>query len=317
MDIKIIINLAICVTQLLLMMLPGAILRKTNLVSENFGRDISNMILYVAQPMLVLTAYIRPYDVSIAKRAGMVLILAILAHLLFALLSLLFFRRTEASKRTVLRFALIFSNAGYMGIPLIRYTLGEEAVIYASVYVVVFNLFMWTLGFFMYSGNRQYISIKNALFNTTTIATYIGLLIFFFNLYGFFPADGLIYECFVMLKDLVAPLSMFIIGFRLIDAFKAKHTLDFNLFACIGLRLLLAPAAVFVLLFLFYKTGICTDLMSISVVLISASTPAAAATSMLAEKFKGNGVYASMLVSLCTILSLVTMPLIALLLYLF
>ncbi|MBR2952275.1 MAG: AEC family transporter [Clostridia bacterium] len=317
MDIKIIINLAICVTQLLLMMLPGAILRKTNLVSENFGRDISNMILYVAQPMLVLTAYIRPYDVSIAKRAGMVLILAILAHLLFALLSLLFFRRTEASKRTVLRFALIFSNAGYMGIPLIRYTLGEEAVIYASVYVVVFNLFMWTLGFFMYSGNRQYISIKNALFNTTTIATYIGLLIFFFNLYGFFPADGLIYECFVMLKDLVAPLSMFIIGFRLIDAFKAKHTLDFNLFACIGLRLLLAPAAVFVLLFLFYKTGICTDLMSISVVLISASTPAAAATSMLAEKFKGNGIYASMLVSLCTILSLVTMPLIALLLYLF
>lgn len=317
MDIKIIINLAICVTQLLLMMLPGAILRKTNLVSENFGRDISNMILYVAQPMLVLTAYIRPYDVSIAKRAGMVLILAILAHLLFALLSLLFFRRTEASKRTVLRFALIFSNAGYMGIPLIRYTLGEEAVIYASVYVVVFNLFMWTLGFFMYSGNRQYISIKNALFNTTTIATYIGLLIFFFNLYGFFPADGLIYECFVMLKDLVAPLSMFIIGFRLIDAFKAKHTLDFNLFACIGLRLLLAPAAVFVLLFLFYKTGICTDLMSISVVLISASTPAAAATSMLAEKFKGNGIYASMLVSLCTILSLVTMPLIAVLLYLF
>ncbi|MBR6795557.1 MAG: AEC family transporter [Clostridia bacterium] len=317
MDIKIIINLAICVTQLLLMMLPGAILRKTNLVSENFGRDISNMILYVAQPMLVLTAYIRPYDVSIAKRAGMVLILAILAHLLFALLSLLFFRRTEASKRTVLRFALIFSNAGYMGIPLIRYTLGEEAVIYASVYVVVFNLFMWTLGFFMYSGNRQYISIKNALFNTTTIATYIGLLIFFFNLYGFFPADGLIYECFVMLQDLVAPLSMFIIGFRLIDAFKAKHTLDFNLFACIGLRLLLAPAAVFVLLFLFYKTGICTDLMSISVVLISASTPAAAATSMLAEKFKGNGIYASMLVSLCTILSLVTMPLIALLLYLF
>ena len=89
MDIKIVINLAICVTQLLLMMLPGAILRKTNLVSENFGRDISNMILYVAQPMLVLTAYIRPYDVSIAKRAGMVLILAILAHLLFALLSLL------------------------------------------------------------------------------------------------------------------------------------------------------------------------------------------------------------------------------------
>lgn len=317
MDIKIVINLAICVTQLLLMMLPGAILKKTNLVSENFGRDISNMILYVAQPLLVLTAYIRPYSFGIAKRAGLVLILGILAHLLFALLSLLVFRRTEASKRTVLRFALVFSNAGYMGIPLIRYTLGEEAVIYASVYVVVFNLFMWTLGFFMYSGDRRYISVKNALFNTTSIATYMGLVIFFFNLYGFFPADGLIYECFVMLKDLVAPLSMFVIGFRLVDAFKSKHLIDLNLFSCIGLRLLLAPVAVFAFLFLFYKTGLCTDTMAISVVLISASTPAAAATSMLAEKFKGNGLYASMLVSLSTILSLVTMPLIALLLYLF
>ena len=317
MNIEIIISLTICVTQLLLMMLPGAVLKKTNLVSSNFGRDVSNMILYVAQPLLVLTAYIRPYDFGITKRAGVVLILAILAHILFTVLSLFFFRRTETSKRTVLRFAFIFSNAGYMGIPLIQYALGEEAVIYASVYVVVFNLFMWTLGFFMYSGDRKYISLKKALFNTTSIATYIGLIIFFFNLYGFFPVDGLIYECFVMLKDLVAPLSMFVIGFRLIDALKAKHLLDFNLFACIALRLLVAPLAVFAFLFVFYKMGICTDIMSISVVLISASTPAAAATSMLAEKFGGNGLYASMVVSICTILSLITMPIIALLLYLF
>ena len=104
MDIKIVINLALCVTQLLLMMLPGAILKKTNLVSENFGRDISNMILYVAQPLLVLTAYIRPYSFSIAKRAGMVFVLAVIAHLLFALISLLVFRRTEASKKTKNRF---------------------------------------------------------------------------------------------------------------------------------------------------------------------------------------------------------------------
>ena len=71
------------------------------------------------------------------------------------------------------------------------------------------------------------------------------------------------------------------------------------------------------IVFLFYKIGICTDSTAISVVLISSSTPAAAATTMMAEKFKGNGLYASVVVSLSTILSLVTMPIAALLLYLF
>ena len=316
MNIQVIQNLAICVLQLLTLMVPGFLLKKTGLVSENFGRDISNLILYAAQPLLVVVAYITPFDGVVAKRMGVVFILAVVAHFLLSLLSFAFFKRTESGKKKVLRFAFIFSNAGYMGIPLIEYALGTQAVIYASIYVVVFNLFMWTLGHYIYSEDRQYISIIKALLNPISIGTYIGLIIFFFNIHGFFPVDGPVYEVFTMLKDLVAPLSMFIIGYRLADVFKSKNAVDKNLFWGIALRLIVAPLAIFLIIFLLYKTGICADYTAASVILICASTPAAAATTMLAEKFNGNGVYASMIVSVSTVLSLITMPLSALLLYL-
>lgn len=316
MNTQIVLNLAECVTILLLMMVPGFILKKSNLVSAAFGKDISNLILYIAQPILVLSAYICRYDIRVAKRAGVVFLLAILAHLVFFAIAFLFFKRSEGSQKTVLRFAVIFSNAGYMGIPLIRFTLGEKAVIYASVYLVVFNVFLWTLGYFMYSGDRRYMSLRNALLNPTSIATYIGLIIFFFNLQAYLPADGIVIKSLTMLKDLVAPLSMFIIGFRLTDAFKSKHMIDRNMCLCIFLRLIAAPSAVFAVLLILYKTGICTDYTAICVTFFASATPVAAVTSMLAEKFAGNAVYASMVVSISTVLSLLTMPLLSLFLYL-
>ncbi len=312
---KIIESLALCVFLFLLLMIPGIVLRKTRLTSEKFGRDITNLIIYIAQPIMVFVAFLRPFDIAIAKRAGIVFLLAVASHFIAILIAFLSFRKTEKGRQTVLRFAVIFSNAGFMGIPLINYVLGKEAVIYASVYVVVFNIFAWTLGFYMYSGNKKYVSLKMALTNPTTIATLAGILAFVLHLYNFLPQENVLYDALNSIKELVAPLSMFIVGYRMPDALKGIRTLfDRRFSLALILRLLVCPALVFCLLFVLTKAGICNDHTSTAVVLISAATPTATMTSMLAEKFDGDAAYASAMVSVSTVLSLISMPIISYLL---
>lgn len=318
MPIEVIFKLTVCVIIFLVMMIPGFALKKSGLVSERAGRDFSNLVLYAAQPLLIISSFMRPYSEKEAIDIGVSAILAILFQTLLVFFAMLFFGRTEEARKTVLRFSLIFSNIGFMGMPLISYIFGADAVIYVSVNVVVFNLFAWTLGYYMYSGNKKYVSLRGALLNPMMISTVIGLVIFFLDASTLFPSDGIVRSVCSSLGALVSPLSMMIVGMRLTSVVSKEslRLFDAKLFLAHGARLLLAPALTFVFLFVFNRIGFCSDTVA-SVFLITSSTPAATMTTMLAEKFDGDASYASLLVSSSTVLSVLTMPVVGLLLFLF
>jgi predicted permease len=117
-----------------------------------------------------------------------------------------------------------------------------------------------------------------------------------------------------MLKSLVAPLSMIIIGLRLANLRFKGIFRDRYLYEFLFLRMLLLPAAIFVIM-----KGLSFVLPSINetvmtVILVTAATPAATATSMFAEKYDGDATYAGTLVSISTLIAVLTMPIISLLL---
>ena len=123
--LKVIYNVAL----LFIMMLPGIIMKKTNMSVNGFGKGISNLVLYVAQPALIFVAYLRPYSEEILLNSVYVLVLSILVHTLFAIVAMNTYKKAPDSMRRMLRFATIFSNAAFMGIPLIQAMLGAEAAI--------------------------------------------------------------------------------------------------------------------------------------------------------------------------------------------
>ena len=124
---------------LVLCVIPGVILKKTKLVSGDFGVGLSNLVLYVATPAMIILSFLREFDPKLILRAAIVAIFCLLFHVLFFFVSLLLYRRAEADVKNVLRFSTVFTNAGYMGIPLIQALFGDEAVIFATFYVVFFN----------------------------------------------------------------------------------------------------------------------------------------------------------------------------------
>ena len=297
---------------LFILIIPGFLLRKAKLAGDYLPKGFTNVILYVTQPALIMVAFIRPYDAQVMKTALGVLIFSFLLHGVWFALSLLFFRKCEEKLKRVYRFGSIFANAGYMGIPLIMSLLGDDAAIFASVYIVGFNFYCWSVGCLIYSGDKSYVSPRKMFLNPATIPTYIGLLFFLLPIDAFVP--DVVVNALETLRGTVAPMSMMLVGMLLADMKLKGAFKDINFFISLALKLILFP----VIAWLFIKgadiSGIYSDATCAIVVLVCAATPSAAATSMFAEKFDGDSVTASKFVSISTILSLITIPLVSLLL---
>ncbi len=331
---------------LFLMMIPGFIMKKCKMAPMGLGKGLSNLVLYIAQPALIFLAYLRPYDGEILKNSLFVLILSIVAHVIFAVVSMLLFGSAPDGRRRMLRFATIFSNAAFMGIPLIAAVLEDAypgATLYASIYNITFNLFLWSLGVYICTKGRDANadgvddheevtrltraedddnivkdssgSILKALLHPVTLAAAVGLLFFILPIDGFTREHaGIIVEAFTMLKNLVAPLSMTVIGLRLAEMRFDGMLRDKHMYLFLGLRHAVLPLIMIGIIKLLGLLGLELNYAVSAVVIILAACPAATSATMFAEKFNCDAIYVSRLVTVSTILSIVTMPLIMMLL---
>ena len=237
-------------------------MKKCKLSTDGLGKGLSNLVLYIAQPALIFLAYVRPYDSEVLVNSLWVLLFSIVAQAIFAVVAHYTYIKAPDSARRMLRFATIFSNAAFMGIPLITAVLGDDATIYASIYNISFNAFLWTLGVNICTKDRDVdgdginddehlkkkggASITKAMFHPTMIAAALGLVFFFLPIDTYIPS--IVTESLTMLKNLVAPLSMVVIGIRLADLDLRGFFKDRYLYIFLALRHLLLPAAAFAIM---------------------------------------------------------------------
>ena len=330
------------------MLVPGFLLKKLKFVPEGFGKGISNLVLYIAQPILIVSAYVNCSSrfADIWVDILVVFILSIVAHVIFAVVALLLFNWVPDAKRRILRLTTIFANAAFMGIPLIDAILGSKAAIFASIYNITFNLFLWTLGVFLCTRNsdedvdgdgdsdiyddlavaEKVISKENSylkvLTHPVTIASVIGVILLATGANTAIGAEmlkdfndrnflvSLLVECLNMIKALVAPLSMVVIGLRLAEVNFKGIWRDTNMYLFLALRHLALPLAVVGLakLLIFIGAPISYDALMVTTIL--AATPAASSATMFAEKYDCDAGYASKIVAISTVLCIATMPLV-------
>lgn len=318
---RIIYNVAL----LFIMMLPGIIMKKCKMSVDGFGKGISNLVLYIAQPALVFMAYVRPYDENILINSAYVFVLSIVVHGVFSAVAMLSYKKAPDSMRRMLRFATIFSNAAFMGMPLIKAVFGDVATVYASIYNITFNLFLWSLGVYICTDKRDVnengieddeehikhgASPLKALYHPVTIAAVLGLIFFILPIEGYIPSIAI--ETLNNLGNLVGPLSMMVIGLRLADMdfrgiFKDKH-----MYVFLALRHVILPLVTLGIVKLVGLLLPVHELVEMVIVTLAAA-PAATSATMFAEKYDCDANYVSRLVTVSTLLSIATMPLIIML----
>lgn len=319
-----VILLFFSVLALVCYLLPATLLRKFRLVDDSFAKHMAVLTLYVTQCAMFIHGFIYKFDKSVFLNLVLVFLIACGVHLLAYFVVHLLFKKTAFNLQKVLRFGIVFSNAGYMGIPVITDVFGAEYAIYATGYIVAFNLFAFTLGRLIYTEDKKYVSFKKAIFNPAVISIIIGLIIYVTGLGGIIQIclgkDGVgyglvnaIYNVLGVFKNMVAPVSMMVIGARLADTSFKGIWKDKNVYLYCAMRLFVIPILVWLILLPFYSFGL-LDYTIYAIILILSSTPGATLTTMFAELYDGDAAYSGKLVALTTLLSVITMPTVSLLL---
>ena len=277
----------------------GFLLAKANILNHKSVSGMTDLVLILVTPCVIIKSFFREFNKNDLKDFLLSFLLGVLIHLGFLVLSLVFLRDKNENRLPVLRFATVFSNCGFMALPLQLALLGDDGVFLGSTFIAVTNAFVWSWGLRIMSGDKKSLKPLKILTHPAILAIIIGLIIFLFSV----PVPYIISEPITLISAINTPLPMIIIGFHLAHSNILKGLTDIKCIFAILLRLILLPAAAIVIMWLCGIKG--TMLISLA---ISCAAPVAANTTMFSAKYGRDTELSVNLVSLSTLLSLITMP---------
>ena len=284
----------------------GLVAVKTGVLKQEGKQTLSNLLLYLVVPAMIVHSYMMEFSEEILHNLLAAFGMSILAILIGTAITLLLTARRKDRRMPIFRFACVFSNAAYMGFPLISALFGSEGLLYASAYVTVFNILLWTMGYGMVSGSSNPKEVARSLLHTPVLyAMVVGLAIYLLQI----PVPNLIAQPIDLLSGMNTPLSMLITGMLIAAGDLKSIVCDQHIWKLAALRMVLIPAVCVAVFALLGFHG-----MSAQVVLLLECCPAAAITSVFAVQFGHEERFAAGSVVLTTLLSIVTLPLCALIL---
>lgn len=280
----------------------GFVGNKTKLINEAGSKVMSDIVMYFVTPCLIINSFsTMPFDMEHLEGLVICLVAFFLIMAASILLVHIIFRGKNEQKTRVLRFAVVFSNTGYMGIPLQEAVLGDEGVFYGSVCVAMFNILVWTYGIVCSSGSVRSMSVKKLVLNPGIIGVTVGLIVFLFSIPVAQYAPP-ISKTLEFMAGLNTPVAMMVIGFNLAGSNILAALKDKSVYIVSFLRLIAVPlASLFILVLCGIKGTILVSLV------IAASAPVAAVTTVFAIKFENDVKTSVNLVAITTVLSIITM----------
>ncbi len=299
---------AIVVSQQVLVMFLligcGILCNKKKMLGEAAARQFCSMLLNLALPAVVLNSFLRPLRAEYIDGFLMALGIAFVMHLLAIGVSYVLIRPRAGEDYRVERFSVVYSNCAFMAFPLLRATVGEDGVFYATAFVVFFILFQWTHGILALGGK---IVVRKLVKNPCILAVVAGFVLFCTQL----PLPVPVYSAISMLSSLNSPLSMIITGVFLADL-PLSGLRNLRLLTTAAIRLLLLPLLAIGIMWGVGMAGwlsvgpiVCSSLA------IGFACPVAVAVILMSAHLKREVLYASEQVAVSTLFSLVSLPLVA------
>lgn len=289
------------ILSLFLIILVGFYGRKRSIIDDTLTNGLSRMLLEITTPLLIISSFNYDGNSSLAKNTIKAFIYGILIFIITPFMVKPLLTKIEKGKRNILQFAIVFSNCGFMGIPITAAVLGEEAVIYASIFNMCFNLFIWTYGVTLFTDAASFKEAKKLLKNPGIIAVFIGLLLTVFSV----KLPIVLYNTISLVGHLTTPISMIIIGSLLASIDFKVVIKDKTIYYGAFIKLIIIPAVLYGISLLISDNS----LVMRTYVLIQAM-PAGATTSLFAERFNKEKEYSAFVVSFSTLLSIITIPMI-------
>lgn len=283
-------------------MLVGVYGSRKGIISQELNNGLINILINILLPFMVVSSFTFTFGPSIKGNIIKGLYYSLGAYSILILASYILLIPIKGNKKTIIHFSNVFSNTGYIGFPVLNAIYGPEGVVYGSIFNMFFVLFVWTYGLMLFKGHIEKDELRKevlkTLLNPSIIAVIIGVVIITFNI----EIPRLLYSSINTVGSISGPLSMIILG-AIVSKGKIRSSLgDWKLYYGLMVKMAVLPL-ILILISLFTHRDIVTN----SVIII-ASMPAATMTSIFAESFNKEKDFASIMVLMTTLLSVITIP---------
>jgi len=291
------------VVSLFLIMFVGIYGCKKGIINDSVNKGLAQILLQIALPCMVITSFSFPFDESIKANVIKTFYYSFITYIIIATLSYIFMTIVKDERKTILHFSNVFTNTGYIGFPILNSVYGAEAVVYGSVFNIFFTIFLWTYGIIIFKGKMDKKEILkellNALKNPSLIAVYIGMILMIFD----FKLPEVISYSASSIASMTGPLSMIVVGAMAYKINIKEYIKDWTIYYGTLVKLIIIPGILCLISLLIKDMS-----MVSSSIIVLASMPAAAMTSIFADSFDVQREYAAAIVVTTTLLSVFTIP---------
>lgn len=294
-----------------IIIIAGVICYKVGLIDDETNGKLSNILLLLVSPVVIFTSYQRDFSKDLLQGLLISLLLAAATHIIGILISYIIIRKKKRKNNEyvinndveVERISCIYSNVGFMGIPLVNGIFGSEGVFYVTAAITMFNLFLWTHCVITMSGSKDlsFTGLLKKLLSPSIIAIALGFLCFVFQI----RMPVVVNNALNHIANLNTPFAMLIAGVTIARADIIGLIKKYRLYLVAFLKLIFIP----IICLLIYSRFQINEKVLITAVIMAAS-PSAVTNILFSIRYGKNSVYAAEIFTVTTLLCAVTVPLV-------
>jgi len=273
------------------------------LITKEGNKQLSAVALHIVNPLLIFMSYQSDYSSKLLRGLLWSFLLSGLSFAVTIGLSTLLIKK-KRPEHDLERFSAVYSNCGFIGIPLIRGIYGDEGVLYLTAYITLFNILIWTHGLMTMKGSKDMKSFLNSLKAPSVVAVFIGLIFYLLQI----RLPDFLHTSLQYVSDMNTPLAMLIAGSAAAQTNLVKALKNSGLYIVAALKLVALPLAAMALLHF-----IPAPHMVQMVVLIASACPVATTGTMFAIQYDKNPERCSEFFAVTTLLSGLTLPVVTML----
>lgn len=289
---------------LFLMIMVGYITGKAKVFTQESNKVMSRVVIYVANPALILNTVTSGQIVGTKLHTIYIILIGVAYFIVMPILSMLVIKLIPFFKaeKNVYQAMLVFSNLGFMGIPVVNAIYGPSAVFYIGIFIIPFNLLVFTYGVILVSGETiKNIDLKKVI-NPVSVASIITLILYF----GSIKTPYVFNETVSMLGNITTPLAMVTIGSNLALVPTKEVFLDWKMYLFAVIKMLVLPVLVFLIFF-----AVIEDKMLLGVLVVITGMPTASNVTLLCNEFDSDGALVAKGTFIGTVVSLISIPILA------
>lgn len=281
----------------------GMYCRKKNMIDDQTKKKLIDLILKITLPCMIFNSFNKPLTPDILKKTALAFIVAFCIAVLSWLLGKILYRRYPQERKSILQYCTLVNNSGFLGMPMVSAVYGADGLLYASIFIIPNRIMMWTAGLSLFTVSDFKSKCRNILLNPCIITVFLGIARRMLNI----PLPEFIDKSAANIGAITSPLSMMIIGTMLVGI-SWKDLFEPSIFYLTFIRLIFLPLIALVLMRIMRFDPLLTG-----VSLILTGMPAGSTSALLAAKYGADEDYASRCIITTTIISLITIPLLMLL----